>query len=75
MLQSLYNTEISEKRCIGYCSRHHCYLSATQLKQKECLKKQCTHLEKYEHEFWRQRELTKMRRKQKKMVLGVAYGK
>jgi hypothetical protein len=75
MLQSLYNTEISEKRCIGYCSRHHCYLSTTQLKQKECLKKQCTHLERYEHEFWRQRELTKMRRKQKKMVLGVAYGK
>ena len=68
MLQSLYNTEISEKRCIGYCSRHHCYLSATQLKQKECLKKQCNHFEKYEHEFWRQRELTKMRRKQRKII-------
>lgn len=75
MLQSLYNTEISEKRCIGYCSRHHCYLSTTQLKQKECLKKQCTHLERHEHEFWRQRELTKTRRKQRKVTLGVIYGK
>ena len=66
MLQSLYNTEISEKRCIGYCGRHHCYLSVTQLKRKECLQKKCTHLEKREHEFWKQRELTKMRRKQRK---------
>ena len=38
-------------------------MTSTQLKQKECLKKQCNALEKYEHEFWRQRELTKMRRK------------
>lgn len=65
MLQSLYNTEISEKRSVGYCHRHYCYVTATQIKQKECLKKQCTHLEKHEHEFWRQRELMKMKRKQK----------
>lgn len=63
MLNSLYNTEISEKRCIGYCWHHHCYVTATQIKQKECLKKQCNALEKYEHEFWRQRELSKQRRK------------
>ena len=37
MLQSLYNTEISEARVVGYCRRHHCYLSGTQLKRKECL--------------------------------------
>ena len=65
MLKSLYNTEISEKRCIGFCRHHHCYISATQLKQKECLKKQCNALERHEHEFWRQRELRKMRRKNK----------
>ena len=73
MLQSLYNTEISEKKCIGYCGRHHCYLSVTQLKRKECLLKQCTHLEKHEHEYWRQRELTKMRRKQRKENLRTIY--
>ena len=71
MLHSLYNTEISEKRCIGYCGRHHCYLSVPQLKRKECLKKQCTHLEKYEHEYWRQKELAKIKSKQRKKILGV----
>ena len=66
MLQGLYNTEISEKRVVGYCCRHHCYLSSTQLKRKECLRKQCNHLKKQDHEFWRQRELVKKKRKQKK---------
>ena len=77
MLQSLYNTEISERKVVGFCRRHHCYVSATQIKRKECLKKQCTHLEKHEHEFWRQRELTKMRRQQRKNMIknqGVVYG-
>ena len=49
MVQSLYNTELSEKRAIGYCHHHHCYVSVTQLKQKECLKKQCGALEKHDH--------------------------
>lgn len=65
MLKSLYGTEITEKRCIGYCKRHQCYITCTQLKQKECLKKQCHALEKYEHEFWKQRELMKMKKKNK----------
>lgn len=67
MVQSLYNTEIKENRAIGYCWHHHCYVSVTQLKQKECLKKQCGALEKCEHEFWHQRELAKARKKEKKM--------
>lgn len=69
MMQSLYNTEISEKRVVGYCQRHHCYLSSTQLKRKECLKKQCSHLEKQEHEFWRQREIAKERRQLRKAAM------
>ena len=73
MLNSLYNTEISEKNAIGYCHRHRRYLSCTQLKRKECLKKQCSHLEKREHEFWHQRELAKMRRKQKKIMMESRY--
>ena len=63
MLNSLYGTEINEKRCVGYCWHHHCYVTATQLKQKECLKKQCDALERREHEYWRQRELTKAKKK------------
>ena len=74
MLHSLYNTQIKEKRCIGFCWNHHCYLSSTQLKQKECLKKQCNALERYEHEFWKQRELTKMRRKNRKELADGIFG-
>ena len=69
MLQSLYNTQISEKRVVGFCRRHQCYLSSKQLKRKECLKKQCTHLDKREHDFWRQRELTKERRQKRKIIM------
>ena len=64
MLNSLYNTEICEKRCVGYCWHHRCYVTSTQIKQKECLKKQCNALERYDHEFWRQRELSKQRRRE-----------
>ena len=63
MLNSLYNTEINERRCVGFCWKHHCHITSTQLRQKECLKKQCNALEKYEHEFWHQREIMKMKRK------------
>ena len=69
MLQSLYNTKINEKRVVGYCRRHHCYLSSKQLQRKRCLKKQCAHLEKQEHEFWKQREITKARRQQRKIMM------
>ena len=69
MVQGLYNTMISDRRTIGFCWKHKCYLTATQLRQKECLKKQCNALERYEHEFWRQRELLKARKKSKKVVM------
>ena len=69
MLQSLYNTKISEKRCIGYCWKHHCYVSSTQLKQKQCLKKGCNALERYEHEYWKQREIIKAKKKQRKGIM------
>ena len=72
MLQSLYNTEITEKRAVGYCHRHHCYITTKQIKQKECLSKQCHHLEKQDHEFWRQRELTRQRRKTRKDRISYA---
>ncbi len=67
MLQSLYNTEISEKHCVGYCKKHCRYMTCKQLKRKECLRKQCRALEKHPHEFWKQRELTKMKKKHKEI--------
>lgn len=66
MVHSLYNTQLNEKHAIAYCWHHHCYVSVAQLKQKECLKKQCDALEKREHEYWKQRELAKARKKAKR---------
>ena len=64
MVNSLYGSKINERRVIGYCHYHKCHITSTQLKQKECLKKQCTRLEKYDnHEFWKQRELKKAKKK------------
>lgn len=71
MLHSLYNTQISEKRCVGYCWKHRCYVSSTQLKQKECLKKGCNALEKYDHEYWRQREILKQKKKMKERCITI----
>jgi hypothetical protein len=68
MLKSLYGTEITKQHCIGYCHRHGCHMTCKQLKRKECLKKQCHALERYDHEYWRQRELIKIRKKDKEIA-------
>lgn len=67
MLPSLYGTEIHKKRCIGYCKRHNCYMTCKQLKRKECLRKQCGALQRFEHKYWEQRELLKMKKRDKEM--------
>lgn len=67
MLPSLYNTMIDERHAIGFCHKHKRHLTTKQLKRKECLKKQCNALERHEHEFWRQRELTKMRKQERRL--------
>ena len=69
MLPSLYGTEITEKNCVGYCKKHGCYITSKQLKHKECLRKQCRALNKKPHEFWTQRELTKIAKRQRRMSI------
>lgn len=66
MLSGMFHSHISERRCVGYCWKHNCHLTSTQVKNKQCLQKQCDALERYEHEFWRQRELTKAKRKNRR---------
>lgn len=57
-----------EKRA-GYCHNksHKGYLSVKMIKKHECLRKQCPFLEKYEdHEYWKQRERIKLKKKENK---------
>ena len=68
LVQGLYGSQIEQCKACGYCKRHHCCLTVKMLKQHECLNKQCTHLVKNEeHKWWKQRELTKAKRKARKL--------
>ena len=74
MLHGLYGSMISRNRAVGYCYFHKAALTVKTMKCKECLKKQCDALKKYEeHDFWRQHEQKKQLRKERKqMASGVA---
>ena len=64
----LYNTY--SDNVVGYCKCHKCYLTVKQMKTKNCLGKQCLHLQKNEaHQYWHQRDVLKQKKKQKKMDL------
>lgn len=48
----------------GYCKLHNGSLTPKEIKRKNCLGKQCHHLIKNEeHEYWKQREREKAKRK------------
>ena len=65
MKECLFNTY--SNNCCAYCKLHHRSMTVKQMKKKECLKKQCWHLVKNEkHQIWKQREITKQRRKDRK---------
>ncbi|MCQ2595203.1 MAG: exonuclease domain-containing protein [Treponemataceae bacterium] len=63
----LYNTETYFSRCVGFCDFHKVYLTAKQLKTKNCLGKQCNALIRQPgHPFWLERSLHKLDSKLKK---------
>jgi hypothetical protein len=54
----------------GYCKLHKCGLTVKQIKCRNCLGKACWHLEKNEeHAWWRQREVAKQKRKERKEII------
>lgn len=59
------NCQYAKSPC-GYCKLKKCSLTSRQVKQKKCVAKQCWHLVKYDHEFWRQEALRKERKKANK---------
>ena len=68
MKTCLFNTQ--SDNIAGYCHKHHCYMTVRQIRCRNCLGKQCWHLEKNEdHDWWRQREVTKKKRKERKEQL------
>lgn len=65
-VNGLYGSEFEKNRACGYCKHHHCYLTVKQVRQHDCLKKQCFYLHKNEdHEWWAHRDRMKQKRKAK----------
>ena len=68
-VKGLYGSEFDKNRACGFCRHHSCYLTVKQVRQHECLKKQCYYLQKNEsHDWWRQRDVMKQKRKSKKSI-------
>ena len=78
MKECLFNTY--SNNCCAYCKLHNCSMTVKQMKAKGCLQKQCWHLVKNEkHQYWRQRESVKQKRKERKQminnyVMSIQYG-
>ena len=68
MEKTLYNNY--SDNCCAYCKLHKCSMTVKQMKRKECLKKQCWHLEKNEeHDYWRHKARMKEIRKERKQAI------
>ena len=66
-VQGLYGSEFDKSRACGFCTHHNCYLTVKQLRQHNCLGKQCRHFVKDEsHDWWHQREIMKKKRLDRK---------
>lgn len=70
MKECLFNTY--SNNCCAYCKLHNCSMTVKQMKVKECLRKQCWHLIKNEeHQYWKQREAVKQKRKDRKQAINA----
>ena len=68
MKECLFNTQ--SDNVAAYCRYHNCSMTVKQMKCKNCLQKECFHLVKNEdHQYWRQRENTKQKRKDRKQKI------
>jgi hypothetical protein len=76
IVKGLYGSEFEENKACGYCRHHLCFLTVKQLRQHDCLKKECFHLQKNEeHNWWKQREKTKEKRKARKQNIDAIVEK
>lgn len=64
---TLYGSKSSN--VAGYCKHHSRYLTVRQIKEHECLAKQCWHLDKKEHPWWKYRTEMKQKRKDRKELI------
>ena len=69
-VKGLYHNELISSHACGFCKHHNCHLTVKQMKCKNCLQKHCRHLVKNtNHQYWRQREIVKQKRKNRKQLI------
>ena len=74
MKECLFNTH--SDNVAAYCRYHRCSMTVKQMRCKECLKKQCYYLVKNEeHQYWKQREMTKQKRHDRKTKINEYVNK
>lgn len=61
------NNTVARSPC-AYCKKKDVSLTYRQVKAKECLKKNCWHFVKYDHEVWRQKDIVKEKKKANKEI-------
>lgn len=65
LVECAFHQKAKRTRCVAYCVKHKCYLTIIQLKNMNCLQKQCKYLIKIEsHQFWIKRAKRKKRKKE-----------
>lgn len=57
--KTLQGTWAAKSKIVGYCRLHRIHLTEAQIRQKECLQKNCNALKKWDHPFWNRRERIK----------------
>ena len=68
MKECLYGT--CSDNVAAYCKLHGRCMTVKQMRCKNCLQKECWHLEKNEdHPYWKQREIMKQKRKARKQAI------
>ena len=74
MATCLYNT--CSDNVAGYCTHHCCSMTVKQIKTKNCLGKNCWYFRKNEnHSWWKQREVMKQKRKNRKEFINQQVNK
>ena len=64
--RTLHGQMTAESKIVGYCRLHKIHLTAPQVKEKECLRKDCHALKKWDCAFWERRERNKQIKQMKK---------
>ena len=72
-MEVLYGTH--SENCAGYCKKHSCGMTVKQIRNRNCLVKNCWHLQKNEdHEWWEQTKRAKNMRNARKEKIKMMIG-